>query len=158
MDLTWILPVPCLWSPEEVEIVLILTDGRARIWVATVLCWAAGSHQNLGLVRQKSSPCVGVELDVESPFASQPPEGRVPHSRSGVSPLGWEEETLYLMISQLACQHTHLHAQPSGFILDSKTPNLSNNPGEKFTSLCLSNETLLIRYKSYGMKSSTISG
>lgn len=88
MDLTWILPVPCLWSPEEVEIVLILTDGRARIWVATVLCWAAGLHQNLGLVRQKSSPCVGVELDVESPFASQPPEGRVHTHMVACPPLG----------------------------------------------------------------------
>lgn len=44
------------------------------------------------------------------------------------------------------------------FFLDSKSPNLSNNPGEKLTLLCTSDKTLLIRYKFYCIKFLTVWG
>ena len=79
----------------------------------------------------------------------------------GASPWGLgglAVSSLCLVVSQLPHQHIHLHSQQSAFYLVSKNPKLSNNPGEKLTFLCLSNETLLIRYRSYGMKSLTTLG
>ena len=66
--------------------------------------------------------------------------------------------SLLIMLSQLPHQHIHLLSQLSVFYLVNKNPKLFNNPEEKLTFLCLSNETLLIRHKFYGMKSLTVLG
>lgn len=65
-------------------------------------------------------------------------EPRRPHFGLG---RGGHFVSLLIMFSQLPHQHIHLLSQLSVFYLVNKNPKLSNNPGEKLTFLCLSNET-----------------
>lgn len=99
-----------------------------------------------------------VPLRIESPFAPQPPEGRgTQHSCGDVFPFARDGETapsLCLKTSQLPCQYITCMHNSLSFSWIAKILTFPTI----LTLRCLSNETLVIRHKSYGMKSLTILG